>query len=299
VIARPLLAWYDRDKRPLPWRDQPDPYRIWLSEVMLQQTRIEAVRGYYDRFLERFPTVEALAAAPLDAVLHAWAGLGYYSRARNLHRAAQMVAFERGGRFPDTADELAELPGVGRYTAGAIASIAFGRRAPVVDGNVARVLSRLAGLAGDVRSPVVSRRLWALAAEWIDAERPGDFNQALMELGETICVPRSPDCARCPVRARCAAHRQGRVAELPTPRRPPERPEVAALWRQALEQPGFAEDRRARIEWWWRRTPYWDDTVGLLPVLRLMSLPELPLHAAVRLAARPSARPLRVLEGGH
>lgn len=230
MIAPRLLRWYDRHKRPLPWRAaRPDPYRVWLSEVMLQQTRIEVVRGYYARFLDRFPTVADLARAPEADVLHAWAGLGYYSRARNLHRAAQVVAERHGGAFPGTVAELRALPGVGRYTAGAIASIVFGVRAPIVDGNVARVLARVACLPGDPRDPAVSSRLWALAESLLPARRPGDFNQALMELGETVCTPRAPRCSACPLRADCGALRAGRVDELPGVRRARARPEVAAV----------------------------------------------------------------------
>lgn len=232
MIARTLLAWYDRHKRPLPWRAEsgaPDPYRVWLSEVMLQQTRIEVVRGYYARFLARFPTVRALAAAPEAEVLRLWAGLGYYSRARNLHRTARLVVDRHGGVFPATLEELRRLPGIGRYTAGAIVSICFGVPAPVVDGNVARVLSRLTCLEGDPREPAVAARLWSLAESLLPRRRPGDFNQALMELGETVCTPRAPECPACPLRTRCGAHVAGRVDELPTPRRPPVRPEVAAV----------------------------------------------------------------------
>ena len=230
MIAARLLRWYDRHKRALPWRaEPPDPYRVWLSEIMLQQTRIEVVRGYYARFLERFPTVHALARAPEADVLHAWAGLGYYSRARNLHRAARVVADRHGGAFPSTVAALRALPGVGPYTAGAIASIAFGVRAPVVDGNVARVLARFACVPGDPREPAVSARLWSLAGSLVPARRPGDFNQALMELGETVCTPRAPRCTVCPLRTQCGALPAGRVAELPTQRRSRARPEVTAV----------------------------------------------------------------------
>ncbi|WP_371876565.1 A/G-specific adenine glycosylase [Pyxidicoccus fallax] len=215
AVRGPLLGWYDRNKRDLPWRRTRDPYAIWLSEVMLQQTQVSTVIPYWERFLARFPTALALASAPLDDVLAGWKGLGYYSRARNLHRAAQEVVARFGGRLPSTAEELLTLPGFGRYTAGAVASIAFGEEAPLVDGNVARVLSRLfevEGLPGDKEREAT---LWALATALVKGERPGDFNQALMEHGATTCRPESPLCLLCPVRGACVAFRKGRVDELP------------------------------------------------------------------------------------
>lgn len=215
AVRGPLLGWYDRNKRDLPWRRTRDPYAIWLSEVMLQQTQVSTVIPYWERFLARFPTALALAAAPLDDVLAGWKGLGYYSRVRNLHRAAQEVVSRFGGRLPSTAEELLTLPGFGRYTAGAVASIAFGEEAPLVDGNVARVLSRLfevEGLPGDREREAT---LWALATALVKGERPGDFNQALMEHGATVCRPESPLCLLCPVRDACLAFRKGRVDELP------------------------------------------------------------------------------------
>jgi A/G-specific adenine glycosylase len=215
AIRGPLLAWYDRERRDLPWRRTRDPYAIWLSEVMLQQTQVATVIPYWQRFLTRFPTVEALAAAPLDDVLAAWKGLGYYSRARNLHRAAQEIVSRFGGRLPSTAEELLTLPGFGRYTAGAVASIAFGEQAPLVDGNVARVLSRLFEVEGLPGDRTREAQLWTLAAELVQGERPGDFNQALMEHGATVCRPESPLCLLCPVRGACGAFRHGRVDELP------------------------------------------------------------------------------------
>jgi len=193
-----LLSWYDTNKRDLPWRRTRDPYAIWLSEIMLQQTRVAAVLEHYRLFLEKFPTVQNLAAASQDDVLAAWSGLGYYRRARMLHCCAQEVAAQRGGRFPETAAALGELPGIGRYTSAAIASIAFGEPAAVVDGNVERVLARLDGKSA---SP---RQHWDRAQELLAPSRPGDFNQALMELGATICAPREPRCLICPVRSLCA-----------------------------------------------------------------------------------------------
>ncbi len=210
-----LLAWYDAHRAELPWRASRDPYRVWLSEIMLQQTQVETVKPYFLRFVAAFPSVEALAAAPLDEVLKLWEGLGYYSRARNLHRAAQIVARELGGRFPDSIEGLLALPGIGRYTAGAIASIAFGVRAPVLDGNVIRVFSRLIDLEDDVTQAATQAQLWRLAEERLPDERPGDYNQALMELGRLVCRPREPLCAQCPVREHCLAFARGTQRQRP------------------------------------------------------------------------------------
>ena len=193
-----LLRWYDENKRDLPWRHTSDPYRIWLSEIMLQQTRVGAVLEHYRTFLERFPDVHALARAREQSVLAAWSGLGYYRRARNLHACARVVARECEGQFPSTAERLQELPGIGRYTAAAIASIAFGQPCAVVDGNVERVLQRVTGNSG--LSPAAT---WDLAEQVLDAGRPGDFNQAMMELGATVCVPKQPKCLGCPVMKFC------------------------------------------------------------------------------------------------
>ncbi|MBX7251062.1 MAG: A/G-specific adenine glycosylase, partial [Candidatus Promineofilum sp.] len=215
----PLLSWWDANRADLPWRRTQDPYAIWIAEVMLQQTQIAAVVPYYERWLARFPTVAALAAAPLDDVLKQWEGLGYYSRARHLHAAAQRIVADHGGRLPDTLEELLRLPGVGRYTAGAVASIAYGVRAPVLDGNVIRVLSRLFDVAEDVTRPETRARLWALAEALVPAERPGDYNQALMELGQVICVPQRPRCLLCPLRDDCLARQRGTQLERPV--RPP------------------------------------------------------------------------------
>jgi A/G-specific adenine glycosylase len=193
-----LLPWYDVHARDLPWRRTRDPYRVWLSEIMLQQTRVAAVIEHYHEFLQRFPTLEKLAAAREASVLAAWSGLGYYRRARMLHEAAKLIARNRAGKFPSTAAELLTLPGVGRYTAAAIASIAFGQPVAVVDGNVERVLQRLEG------QPLSGEKLWLTAEDLLDRERPGDFNQALMELGATVCTPRAPACLACPVVGLCA-----------------------------------------------------------------------------------------------
>ncbi len=193
-----LLAWYDAHARNLPWRESHDPYRVWLSEIMLQQTRVAAVIAHYHEFLRRFPTVERLSRAREASVLAAWSGLGYYRRARMLHAAAKVVARERGGKFPETEKELRKLPGVGRYTAAAIASIAFGAAVAVVDGNVERVLQRFSG------QRLVGEEFWQAAGTLLDQARPGDFNQAMMELGATVCTPRAPACLTCPVVELCA-----------------------------------------------------------------------------------------------
>ncbi len=227
-----LLEWFDRNKRDLPWRRTRDPYAIWISEVMLQQTQVATVVPYWTRFLERFPTVQALARAKLPDVFAAWRGLGYYSRARNLHAAAREIA-ARGG-LPKTARELLELPGFGRYPAGAVASIAFGDAAPVVDGNVARALSRVFVVEGAPGDRARERALWELAEVLVHGERPGDWNQALMELGATVCRP-DPACGECPVRSSCGAFAAGRVSELPPARRRPDRKRLemaVAVWRR-------------------------------------------------------------------
>ncbi len=213
-IRRRLLKFYDGRRRDLPWRRDHDPYRVWVSEVMLQQTRVEAVRPYYERWIERFPTLDALADAELDSVLEAWAGLGYYARARNLHAAARLVRDHLDGELPRTAEGLRALPGVGRYTAGAVASIAFGLPEPAVDGNARRVLARLCDMA-DPPAADLERLARALVPE----RRPGDFNQALMELGATVCTARDPDCVECPLSTACRARQRGTVAARPGRRR--------------------------------------------------------------------------------
>jgi A/G-specific adenine glycosylase len=214
-FAAPLLRWYRRERRDLPWRRTCDPYAIWIAETMLQQTRTQTVLRYYPRFLARFPTVRSLAAAREDTVLAYWSGLGYYGRARNLRRAARDVVARHGGCLPRDPEALRALAGIGRYTAGAVASIAFGVPAAVLDGNVARVLSRWFAVRGPVRSAPVTRLLWRRAQSLVDRRAPGEWNQALMELGATVCTARSPGCDRCPVRRSCAAHRGGRVHRFP------------------------------------------------------------------------------------
>ena len=205
VIAARLLAWYDAHKRDLPWRKDQDPYRVWLSEIMLQQTRVAAVLDHYRRFLKKFPTVQKLAAAREGSVLAAWSGLGYYRRARMLHKAAKQVVKEHSGKFPASSAALLELPGIGRYTAAAIASIAFGEPVAVVDGNVERMVQRFVGMR------ITQEEVWRTVGGWLEARRPGDFNQATMELGATVCSPRQPRCLLCPVAALCATR-----GELPS-----------------------------------------------------------------------------------
>jgi A/G-specific adenine glycosylase len=214
-FAAALLKWYDDCAAALPWRADHDPYRVWLSEIMLQQTQVETVKPYFARFLAAYPTVRDLASAPLHDVLKMWEGLGYYSRARNLHRAAQIVAEQHKGVFPDTVEGLLTLPGIGRYTAGAIASIAYGVRAPVLDGNVIRVFARLLDLPDDVTQPKIRAMLWATADAWLPERRIGDYNQALMELGRVVCRPRSPACADCPIKGHCLAYQRGTQHERP------------------------------------------------------------------------------------
>ncbi len=217
-VAAPLLAWYDRHHRSLPWRSPPgrpppEPYRVWLSEIMLQQTTVPAVVPYFAKFLQRWPSVHDLAAAPVEDVMEAWAGLGYYARARNLHKCAIAISEKLGGVFPDSEAGLLELPGIGAYTAAAIAAIAFEQPAAVLDGNVERVLARL--YAVQTPLPQAKPELRNLAAAVTPQARPGDFAQGMMDLGATLCTPKTPACALCPLQAMCAARQQGIAAELP------------------------------------------------------------------------------------
>ena len=217
-----LIDWYQSVKRTMPWRDTDDPYRIWVSEIMLQQTRVDQAQPYFERFVEAFPTVHALADAERDEVLRVWEGLGYYSRARYLHNAAQLIVDEFDGAVPDTYDAIRELPGVGPYTAAAVLSIAYDKPHAVLDGNVIRVLSRVFAVEENVKSAPVKRRLQAAADALIDPEQPGTFNQAMMELGALICTPRSPSCADCPVQPACQAETDGNPEDYPvTPDKKP------------------------------------------------------------------------------
>lgn len=220
-IAAPLTAWYRQHERSFPWREDPSPYRVWVSEIMLQQTRIEAALPYFERFMQALPTVADLAAAPEDVLLKLWEGLGYYSRVRNLQKAAQTVMTEFGGELPDTYEKLLTLPGIGEYTAGAIASIAFGKRAAAVDGNVLRVMARLTDDPTDVMQPKNRKRLTALVQSIVPDGQAGDFNQGIMELGETICLPNTqPRCSECPLSDYCAVAGLERARDLPTRARP-------------------------------------------------------------------------------
>jgi len=228
-IRAALLGWYARRRRNLPWRNTRDPYCIWVSEIMLQQTRVQSVVGYYERWVRRFPSVETLASADSEEVLRAWEGLGYYSRARNLQRAAQQMVSEHGARVPRSIEQLRALPGIGPYSAGAIASIAYDADEPVVDGNVIRVLTRLFGLAGNPRRGPLAGRIWQLARHLLPAGKAADFNQALMELGATVCAPRGPRCAECPVAKHCRALALDRVEAFP----------------ELPPRPALSEERRA------------------------------------------------------
>lgn len=215
-IVEPLLAWYDRGRRILPWREEPTPYHVWLSEIMLQQTRVEAVKPYYDRFLQALPDIESLARVEEESLLKLWEGLGYYNRARNLKKAAQTVMEEYGGRMPGEYEALLSLSGIGSYTAGAIASIAFGKAYPAVDGNVLRILSRLRADGRDILDAKVKKAVEEELIGVMPKDRPGDFNQALMELGATVCIPNgAPKCGSCPWEAFCRARQEGRMAEFP------------------------------------------------------------------------------------
>lgn len=250
AIAASVVRHFAEVRRDLPWRRTRDPYAIWVSEIMLQQTRVATVIPYWERWMAKFPTVRALADASLDAVLAAWAGLGYYSRARNLHAGAQAIAARFAGALPGSAAALRAVPGIGPYTAGAIASIAFGERAPLVDGNVARVLARVLGVEHDIKSTAGTRALWAAAADVMQAlpasAAPGDLNQGLMELGATICAPTQPRCLVCPLMGDCEAARTGRQDELP----------VVAARKKAHELPLIA------------KTAVWIEEAGALVLVR-------------------------------
>jgi A/G-specific adenine glycosylase len=219
TFRKQLLGWFRQFKRDLPWRRTQDPYRIWLSEIMLQQTRVAVVIPYYERFINRFPDVRALAEAPEDEVLRLWSGLGYYSRARNLHKASKQIIANHGGQFPSKVDDALALPGIGNYTAAAILSIAFEEKLAVLDGNVARVLARLGAIRGDLRESHRWQHLQKSADEYLDPRAPGDWNQAMMELGATLCTPKSPQCLLCPVAQFCEGRELGITGDLPEKRK--------------------------------------------------------------------------------
>jgi A/G-specific adenine glycosylase len=285
-----LLTWFDAVARPLPWRATSDPYRIWVSEVMLQQTQVDTVLRYYDRFLARFPTVHALAAAPDEDVKALWSGLGFYRRARNLHLGAKQVVAAHGGVVPRDPVALGELPGLGRYTVGAVLSIAHDAPLPLVDGNVARVLARWFRLPGDPTAGKTLKVLWSHAEALVPATRAGAWNQALMELGATVCRPQQPRCATCPAAFACQARTKGDVEKFPEPRR---RAKVAAVRRVALclvrEDGAFVLARRPE-----------DGLLGGLWELPSVELAprERPAPAATRLAAALGLGRLRVVHVG-
>jgi len=281
-----LIQWYDKARRDLPWRnlapgtDAPDPYQVLVSELMLQQTQVATVIPYFRRFIDRLPTLQALAESDTQEVLRLWQGLGYYARARNLQKAAQEAVSRFGGRLPADLDDLLTLPGIGRYTAGAIASIAFGRRAPILDGNVMRVLCRIDAIKDDPRQPAIQKRLWERAEEILPQQRIGDFNSALMELGATVCTPRSPQCLICPVRDACEAANLDITDQIPPARKaaptPLERRIVICI---ARGDQWLIEQRPATGRWaglWQfitRPAPQRGTTVNLpVPVTRLRRL---------------------------
>jgi len=250
-FATRLLAWFDEHGRhDLPWQHPRSAYRVWVSEIMLQQTRVETVIPYFLSFTDRFPDVLALATAPTDEVLHLWSGLGYYARARNLHQAAQLLVERHGGELPAEMGALEALPGLGRSTAAAILAQAFGQPEAILDGNVRRVLARHAGIEGWPGSPGVQRRLWSLAEARVPGFRMADYTQAIMDLGATVCTRGRPDCARCPVAADCVALAQNRVADLPTPR-PGRALPLRTRWAGLLRAPeGVFLQRRATSGIW-------------------------------------------------
>ncbi|MFC7440736.1 A/G-specific adenine glycosylase [Laceyella putida] len=242
VIGRELLDWYYRNRRDLPWRKNQDPYKIWVSEIMLQQTRVDTVIPYFQRFIEQFPTLDDLAQAPEEQVIKAWEGLGYYSRVKNLHAAVKEVSAKYGSQVPDDLETISKLKGVGPYTAGAILSIAFNKKAPAVDGNVMRVFSRLFALTDDIALASTRKKMEHIALQVIPNNVPGDFNQALMELGALICTPSSPQCLFCPLRSVCNAYAEGIEEELPRKKKakPPKQMKMVMLW--------LSQGQRALIE---------------------------------------------------
>jgi len=275
-----VLKWYEKHGRQLPWRSSADPYRVWLSEIMLQQTTVAAVVPYFERFTAAFPDVQALAAANVDDVLRLWEGLGYYSRARNLHRAALVIVREHNGQLPEDVVALQSLPGIGRYTAGAIASFAFGVPAPIVEANTERLYARLIGLKQDVRATSSQRLLWQFAESIVPGRRPGDFNQSLMDIGSGICRPKDPDCEHCPLKACCIAFQQGLQNELPR-----RKPSTAIT---AVSEAGVVLHRKG--EYLLRRRTETERWAGLWDFVRFEINPDvvsrLPFSA-------PQSRPLK------
>ena len=250
TVAKPLLAWYARAKRDLPWRGTRDAYAVWVSEIMLQQTQVDRVREFFVRFMERFATVQALAVAREPAVLKLWEGLGYYRRARQLHAAAKQIMHEHGGEFPRTVEGLRTLPGIGRYTAGAIASIAFDVPAPIVEANSRRVIARLVGHAAPLDGPGGDEPIWQIAARLVPTRHPGQFNQALMDLGAMICTPQRPLCHRCPLASACVAHRTNRVDAIPSQAKRRQVKQVQETAVVLRHRDSVLVERRGPGEWW-------------------------------------------------
>jgi A/G-specific adenine glycosylase len=250
-FAPALLEWWERHGRhDLPWQHDRTPYRVWVSEIMLQQTQVATVIPYYERFMARFPDVRALADAPQDEVLHHWSGLGYYARARNLHRAAQVVRDRHGGEFPSTLEAVMDLPGIGRSTAGAILALSRGERHPILDGNVKRVLARWCGVDGWPGEPRVEQALWRHADAITPAARAADYTQAIMDLGATLCTRTKPACVLCPVAADCVARATGRQHELPTPRPAKARPRRDVVWLVVVSERSVLLERRPPTGLW-------------------------------------------------
>ncbi len=249
-LRRNLRRWYSRYARDLPWRENSDPYRIWISEIMLQQTTVAAVVPYFERFLKRFPTVHRLASAPESDVLRLWEGLGYYSRARNIHKTACLLVEQHAGQFPGDVTKLMELPGIGRYTAGAISSFAFDHRAPIVEANTLRLYTRLLGYRGDPRSTEGQQLLWEFAEAILPRKDPGIFNQALMEVGSIVCTPVEPDCHRCPLRSCCCASREGTQAAIPQPASRPQVTHITEATVAVRHNETFLLIRRGEGERW-------------------------------------------------
>ena len=316
-IAADLLGWYARARRDLPWRRSQDPYRVWVSEIMLQQTQVERVRDFFVRFIDRFPTVEALAAAPAQEVLRLWEGLGYYRRARQLHAAAQRIVAEHGGTFPRDVAGLRTLPGIGRYTAAAIASIAMGLPEPIVEANSRRVIARLAGHAAPLDGHGGDEPIWAIAAALVPPRHPGRFNQALMDLGALVCLPDRPLCEACPIASHCNARQTRRTAEIPAK---PARRTVRQLRESAVvvRRAGrVLVEQRGPGEWWeglwdFPRLPHRDGSASKLVteaeslrplacagVERIGSITHTVTHHRITLAvlACDAARPGRTARG--
>jgi len=257
-LAEALIHWHaEHGRKDLPWQSERTPYRVWISEIMLQQTQVATVICYYQRFLQRFPDVAALAGAPIDEVLHLWSGLGYYSRARNLHRAAQRILAEHGGELPQERDGLADLPGIGRSTAAAILALALDRREAILDGNVRRVLARYFAIEGTPSARATQLELWRRAEQCTPASKVAVYTQAIMDFGATLCTRRQPACPRCPLSGHCAAYRTGRVHELPTPRARAARPTRGTVMLLARRRDGqvLLQRRPARGVWGGLWTP--------------------------------------------